>query len=322
VKIETKEAVMKVLVVGASGALGKQLIPRLVTAGDDVTGTTTSESKRALVESLGAKPVVLDLLDADAVTAAVREAAPDVVAHEATGLSGDMNVRNFDRYFEQTNRLRTEGTRNLLAAARAAGARRFIAQSFAGWNYARMDGPVKSEEDPLDPHPAKGTEQTVAAMRELERLVTSADDIEGIVLRYGLFYGPGTSLAPDGEQVEAVKSRKFPVVGSGDGISSFIHIDDAAAATALAVTHGEPGVYNVVDDEPAPARVWLPTLAELVDAKRPMRVPRWVGTLLAGKGMTTMLTEGRGASNAKAKRELGWKPRFGSWRQGFSEGLT
>lgn len=313
---------MKVFVVGASGALGKQLIPRLVAAGDDVTGTTTSEPKRTLVESLGARAVVLDLLDADAVETAVREAAPEVVVHEATGLSGNMDVRNFDRYFEQTNRLRTEGTRNLLRAAQAVRARRFIAQSFAGWNYARVDGPVKSEEDPLDPHPAKGTEQTVAAMRELERLVTSAEDVEGIVLRYGLFYGPGTSLAPDGEQVEAVKSRKFPVVGSGAGMSSFIHIDDAAAATALAIAHGEPGIYNVVDDEPAPAQVWLPTLAELVDAKRPMRVPRWVGRLLAGNAMATMMTEGRGASNAKAKRELGWKPRFGSWRQGFADGLT
>ncbi len=313
---------MKVFVVGASGALGKQLIPRLVAAGDDVTGTTTTESKRALVESLGAHAVVLDLLDAAAVETAVRQAAPEVVVHEATGLSGDMDVRNFDRYFEQTNRLRTEGTQNLLAAARAAGARRFIAQSFAGWNYARVDGLVKSEEDPLDPHPAKGTEQTIAAMRELERVVTSADDIEGIVLRYGLFYGPGTSLAPDGEQVEAVKSRKFPVVGSGAGMSSFIHVDDAATATALAVGQGEPGIYNVVDDEPAPAREWLPALAELVDAKRPMRVPRWVGRLLAGNAMATMMTEGRGASNAKAKRELGWKPHFGSWRQGFADGLS
>ena len=313
---------MKVLVVGASGAVGKQLVPRLVAAGNDVTGTTTRDSKRDLVESLGARPIVLNLLDADGVEAAVREAAPEVVVHEATGLSGNMDFRNFDRSFEQTNRLRTDGTRNLLAAAQAAGARRFIAQSFAGWPYARVDGPVKGEDAPLDPHPPKGTEQTIGAIRELERLVTSAEGIEGVVLRYGLLYGPGTSLAPAGEQVEAVKSRKFPVVGSGGGISSFIHVDDAAAATALAIAHGEPGLYNVVDDEPAPVREWLPGLAERIGGPRPMRVPRWLGRLLAGKGMATMMTEGRGASNAKAKRELGWEPRFGSWRNGFADGLS
>jgi nucleoside-diphosphate-sugar epimerase len=324
VKIETKEAVMKVFVVGATGALGKQLVPRLVAGGDDVTGTSRSDSKRGLIESLGASPVVLDLFDADGVRAAVREASPDVVVHEATSLAGNLDFRNFDRSFEQTNRLRTEGTRNLLDAARAAGVRRFVAQSFAGWPYARVDGFVKDEEDPLDPDPPKGIEQTISAIREVERLVTSADGIEGIVLRYGLFYGPGTSvaLAPDGEQVEAVRSRKFPVVGSGDGVSSFIHIDDAAAATALAIADGEPGIYNVVDDEPAPAREWLPALAEEVEAKQPMRVPRWVGRLLAGKAMTTMMTEGRGASNAKARRDLGWEPRFSSWRQGFADGLS
>jgi 2-alkyl-3-oxoalkanoate reductase len=316
---------MRVFVVGASGALGKQLIPRLVAAGDDVTGTTTSESKRDLVESLGARAVVLDLLDADAVETAVRQAAPEVVVHEATGLSGNMDFRNFDRYFDRTNQLRTEGTRILLEAARAAGARRFIAQSFAGWPFARVDGMVKSEEAPLDPHPPKGIEQTIAAIAEQERLVTSAEGIEGVVLRYGLFYGPGTSLAlapAEGEQVEAVRARKFPVVGSGEGVASFIHIDDAAAATALAVADGDPGIYNVVDDEPAPAREWLPVLAEEIGAKRPMKVPRWIGRLLAGSGMTTMMTEGRGASNAKAKRELDWQPRFASWRQGFADGLT
>ncbi len=252
----------------------------------------------------------------------MREAAPEVVVHEATALAGNMNFRNFDISFEQTNRLRTEGTRNLLDAARAAGARRFIAQSFAGWPYARVDGLVKDEEAPLDPDPPKGMERTLAAIRELERTVTSAEGIEGIVLRYGGFYGPGTSLAPEGEQLEAVRSRKFPVVGSGDGITSFIHIEDAAAATALAVAHGEPGLYNVVDDEPAPVREWLPALADEVGARRPMRVPRWIGRLLAGKAMATMLTEGRGASNAKAKRELGWEPRFVSWRQGFADGLS
>jgi 2-alkyl-3-oxoalkanoate reductase len=322
VKIETKEAAMKVLVVGASGALGKQLVPRLVAAGDDVTGTTTSESKRGLVESLGAHPVVLDLLDAAAVETAVRRAAPEVVVHEATGLSGNMDFRNFDRSFERTNRLRTEGTRNLLRAARAVHARRFIAQSYAGWPYARTDGMVKNEEAPLDPDPPKGTEQTLAAIKEQERMVTEADGIDGLVLRYGGFYGPGTSISPEGEQLEAIRSRKFPVVGDGNGFTSLIHIEDAAAATALAVSHGDPGIYNIVDDEPAPAREWLPALADEIGARQPRRFPRWLARLFAGPGVTVWLTEGRGASNAKARRELGWEPRFGSWRQGFAEGLS
>jgi 2-alkyl-3-oxoalkanoate reductase len=322
VKIETKEATMKVLVVGASGALGKQLVPRLVAAGDDVTGTTTSESKRDLVESLGARAVVLDVLDADAVKAAVAETAPDVIVNEATALSGNMDFRNFDRSFELTNRLRTEGTRNLLDAARAAGVRRFIAQSYAGWPYARVDGMVKSEEAPLDTHPVKGTEQTIGAIKEQERMVMEAEGIEGVVLRYGGFYGPGTSLSPDGEQLEAVRSRKFPVVGDGNGFTSLIHIEDAGAATALAVSHGNAGIYNIVDDEPAPARVWIPALAEEIGAKKPRRFPRWLAKLFAGEGVTTWLTEGRGASNAKAKRELDWEPRFGSWRQGFADGLS
>ena len=313
---------MKVFVVGASGALGRRLVPQLVAAGDDVTGTTTSPSKRGLVESLGAEPVVLDALDAAAVEAAVREAAPEVVVHQATALSGgDMDFRHFDKTFAQTNRLRTQGTRNLLEAARDAGARRFVAQSFAGWPYAREGTLVKSEDDPLELNPPKGMERSLAAIRELERIVTTAEGIEGIVLRYGGFYGPGTSMAPDGEQLEAIMSRKFPVLRSGDGLMSLVHIDDAAGATALAVESGAPGIFNVVDDEPAPARDWVPVLAEQVGAKPPLRVPRWLARLLAGEAMTKMLTEGRGASNAKAKRVLGWQPRYASWRRGFAEGL-
>jgi 2-alkyl-3-oxoalkanoate reductase len=313
---------MKVFVAGASGALGRSLVPRLVAGGHEVTGTTTSESKADLVESLGAEVAVVDLLDREALEAAVRDAEPEVVLHEATALSGDFDFRDFDGTFELTNRLRTEGTRNLIDAARAAGARRFVAQSFAGWNYAREGGYVKSEEAPLELHPPKGMERSLAAIRELERIVTEAEGIEGVVLRYGGFYGPGTSISPDGEQVEAILSRKFPVVRSGHGLMSLIHIDDAASATALAVETGEPGVYNIVDDEPAPAREWIPVLAEEIGAKPPLRVPRWLARLFAGKAMTTMLTEGRGADNAKAKRELGWQPRYASWRRGFAEGLA
>jgi nucleoside-diphosphate-sugar epimerase len=321
---ETKEKIMsmRIFVAGVSGALGKQLVPRLVAAGHDVTGASHSESKRSLVESLGARAVAVDLLDAEAVEAAVRDAAPDVVVHEATALSGDLDMRKPDQTFAQTNRLRTEGTRNLMAAAQAAGARRFVAQSFAGWPYARQGGFVKSEEDPLEQHPPKGMARTLAAIRELERIVTTAEGIEPVVLRYGGFYGPGTSIAPDGEQLEAILSRKFPVVRSADGLMSLVHIDDAAAATALAIESGRPGVYNVVDDEPAPAHEWIPTLAEEIGAKPPLRIPRWLARVFAGEAMTTMLTEGRGASNAKAKRMLGWEPRYASWRRGFAEGLS
>ncbi len=313
---------MRIFVAGASGALGKQLVPRLVAAGHDVTGASHSESKRDLVESLGAHAVSVDLLDADAVEAAVLDASPEVVVHEATALSGDFDMRKPDKTFERTNRLRTEGTRNLMAAAQAAGARRFVAQSFAGWPYALQGSLVKTEEAPLEQNPPKGMEQTLGAIRELERIVTTAEGIEAVVLRYGGFYGPGTSIAPDGEQLEAILSRKFPVVRSADGLTSLIHIEDAATATALAIESGEPGVYNVVDDDPAPAREWIPTLAEEIGAKKPLSIPRWFARLFAGEAMTAMLTEGRGASNAKAKRMLGWEPRYPSWRRGFAEGLS
>jgi nucleoside-diphosphate-sugar epimerase len=315
---------MKVFVAGATGALGKQLIPHLVANGHEVTGMTRSESKRDLIAGLGATPVVADALDPDAVGQAVSEAAPDAIVHQLTALSDEVgNIRNIDRTFAATNRLRREGTDHLLSAARAVGSRRFVAQSFGGWPYAREGGPVKTEEDALDPDPPKTIRETLAAIRYLEGAVVGAEPIEGIALRYGGFYGPGTSLGldPVGEQVEAVQRRRFPIVGSGEGMLSFIHIEDAAMATIAALESGRRGVYNVVDDEPAPAREWLPALAEAVGAKPPRRVPRWVGRLLAGEALTTMMTEARGASNAKAKRELGWQPRYASWRQGFVTGL-
>jgi 2-alkyl-3-oxoalkanoate reductase len=314
---------MKVFVAGASGALGRQLVPRLVAADHEVVGMTRSEAKRDLVQSLGAHPVVADALDAEEVARVVAEAAPQVILHELTSLPGNLEPRHFDRDFAMTNRLRTEGIDNLLAAARAAGAKRLIAQSYTSWPYARTGGPVKSEEDPLDPEPPQQFRNSLEAIRHLEAAVTGAEGLEGLVLRYGGFYGPGTSvaLAPEGEQVEAIRKRRFPVVGGGAGVWSFVQIEDAAAATAAAVERGAPGIYNVVDDDPAPVSEWLPALAAVVGARPPRRVPRWLGRLLAGEAAVVMMTESRGASNAKAKRELGWQPRYASWRDGFREGL-
>jgi nucleoside-diphosphate-sugar epimerase len=314
---------MKIFLAGAAGALGKQLVPQLVANGHDVVGMTRSESKSDQVRSLGAQPVAADALDPDAVAQAVAQAEPEVIVHQLTALSGAVDMRHPDRYFETTNRLRTEGTDHLLAAARAVGARRFVAQSFAGWPFARTGGLVKTETDPLDPSPPEGIKATHAAIRHLEDAVTSADWLEGIVLRYGGFYGPGTSVSSDpGAQIsEEVRKRKFAIVGDGGGVWSFIHIADAASATVAAIERGEPGIYNVVDDEPAPTREWIPALANALGAKPPRRVPRWLGRLLAGETATALMTEIRGASNAKAKRELGWEPRYASWRQGFAEGL-
>jgi nucleoside-diphosphate-sugar epimerase len=310
---------MKVFVAGATGAIGKRLVPMLVENGHEVVGM--ARSRPELVEELGARPVVADALDRDALVRAVVEAAPDVIVHQLTAISASSSMRNIDREFEQTNRLRTEGTDNLLAAARAAGVRRFVAQSFGGWPYTREGGPVKSEDDPLDPHPPKSFRQTLGAIKHLERAVTGAKGIEGIVLRYGGFYGPGTSLAPGEAHFEAVRKRRFPVVGDGAGVWSFTHIDDAAAATLAAIERGRPGVYNVCDDEPAPVREWLPELAKTLGAKPPMRVPRWLGRVLGGEAAAVMMTEVRGASNAKAKRELGWEPRHASWREGFGSAV-
>jgi len=314
---------MKVFVAGATGALGKQLVPMLVEQGHEVTGMTRTPSKQDLVRELGVRPAVADALDPEAVAQAVAEAEPEVVIHQLTAIDAAAFGRSLDKTFALTNRLRTEGTDHLLAAANAAGARRFIAQSFGGWPFERTGGPIKTEEDPLQASPPKTVSETLGAIKYLEATVTGAEGIEGLALRYGGFYGPGTSLAvnPDGEQVEMVRKRRFPIVGNGAGIWSLVHIHDAAAATAAAVKRGGPGLYNVVDDEPAPVSVALPELARVIGAPPPRRIPRWLGRLLAGEGMTIMMTEVRGASNAKAKRELGWEPRYPSWRRGFREGL-
>jgi nucleoside-diphosphate-sugar epimerase len=262
--------------------------------------------------------VVADALDPDQVAEAVAQARPDVIVHQLTAI-GPVDMRHFERDFALTNRLRTEGTDHLLSAGQAVGAQRFVAQGIAGYGaYARTGGPVKSEEDPLDPSPVREMRTMVAAIRHLEEAVLGAKWTEGIVLRYGAFYGPGTSMAPGAEQFELVRKRKFPLVGDGGGVWSFIHIADAAEATVAAVEHGTRGVYNVVDDDPAPVAEWLPALAQELGAKKPMRVPRVVGRLFAGEPGAVMMTDVRGASNAKAKRELAWRPAHPSWRQGFA----
>jgi nucleoside-diphosphate-sugar epimerase len=307
---------MRVFVAGATGAIGRQLVPRLVTAGHEVTGMTRSESKQAMLAELGAVPVVADALDADQVADAVAHARPEVIVHQLTAI-GAVDVRHFERSFASTSRLRIEGTDHLLSAGQAVGVRRFVAQSNGAFAYERTGGPVKSEEDPLDPSPPREMRGTVAALRHLEQAVLGADWTEGIVLRYGGFYGPGTSMAPGEEQFEMVRQRKFPLVGGGGGVFSFIHVADAADATAAAVERGNRGVYNVVDDDPAPVAEWLPALAQELGAKKPIRVPRFVGRLFAGEIGVMMMTELRGASNAKAKRELQWRPAHPSWRQGF-----
>jgi nucleoside-diphosphate-sugar epimerase len=304
--------IMRVFVAGGAGVLGRRLVPQLVARGHQVTATTTSTAKLGLLERMGAEAAVMDGLDALSVGEAVAHARPDVIVHQMTAISGKPDIKHFDRWFATTNRLRTEGTDHLLAAAEAVGVSHFVAQSYAAWNGIRKGGWVKTEQDPLDP---TSTGKGAAAIRHLEAVVVKAG---GAVLRYGALYGPGAT----DDQVELVRKRQYPVVGNGGGYSSWLHLDDAASATVLAVEQQARGVFNIVDDEPAPAREWLPHLAACAGAKRPMRVPTWLARPLAGETAVTMMTEGRGFSNAKAKRELGWQPRYPSWRQGFKEELA
>jgi 2-alkyl-3-oxoalkanoate reductase len=302
---------MRVFVVGASGVIGQRLVPRLIDRGHEVIGTSTSAAGAKRVRAAGAKPVVLDLLDAQAVRKAVLGAQPDAIIHEATALADVKFGRNFDKAFAVTNRLRTDGTDALLSAAREAGVDRVVAQSFASLRYVREGGPVKTENDPLDMRPVKGMNEGIRAMRYLDETVTRAG---GIILRYGAFYG-----ADNDGLVDPVRKRRFPIVGDGSGMASWIHLDDAAAATVLALEQSSPGsIYNIVDDDPAPTREWLPELARILGAKPPRRVPAWFAGLVAGPVAVIMGTDGRGASNAKAKRELGWELRYPSWRDGFA----
>jgi nucleoside-diphosphate-sugar epimerase len=319
---------MKIFVAGATGVLGRALVPQLVARGHEVVGMTRSASKQDLVRSLGARPVVADALNPDAVAQAVASAEPEVIVHQLTALSGPISIREArhpERSFAatMTNRLRTEATDHLLAAGRAVGARRFVAQSFGAFRFARTGGPVQTEADPLDPTPPAPLRTVQEGYLYLERAVTTIEWGEGLALRYGGFYGPGTavSLAPDAQIAAPIRKRRFPIIGEGGGVHSHVHIEDAAAATAVAVERGQPGIYNVVDDDPAPVREWLPVLAGALEAKPPRRVPRWLGRLLAGEAATVMMTEVRGASNEKAKREFGWQLRYPSWRQGFAQGL-
>jgi 2-alkyl-3-oxoalkanoate reductase len=310
--ITRKEKIMRVFVTGATGALGRHLVPGLVAAGHEVTATTRTPGKVAQLRAAGAVPVVVDGLDREAVIAAVLAAAPEVIIHEMTALADMRSLRNFDRVFAATNELRTKGTDNLLAGAAAAGTRRVIAQSYTGWPNERSGGPVKTEDDPLDSRPVQSAAQGLAAIRHVEEAVPARAP-EGIVLRYGGFYGPGASEP----LVDMVRKRQVPVIGGGTGIWSFIEISDAAAATLAAVDRGAPGVYNIVDSDPAPVAEWLPYLAKVAGAKPPLRVPAWLGRLLAGELVVIQMTSVRGSSNEKAKKEFGWEPRYASWREGF-----
>jgi nucleoside-diphosphate-sugar epimerase len=312
---------MKVFVAGATGAVGRPLIPLLVRAGHTVVGMTRSAEKADAVRSAGAEPAVANALDPAVVMAVVQAAQPDVVVHELTAIPPRLDIRKIGEQFALTNRLRREGTDNLLAAALAAGAKRFVAQSFGGWPYAREGGPVKTEEDPLDPDPPEAMRDILDAIRHLETTVSGAQGIEGVVLRYGPFYGPGTSVGKGGSMLEDIRRRRMPVVGKGTGVWSFCHIDDAARATVAAIDKGAPGIYNIVDDEPAQVFEWLPALAKAAGGKPPRRVPAWLARLIVGPAAVAMMTEARGASNAKAKRDLGFEPRWKSWREGFANGL-
>lgn len=310
---------MRILVAGATGALGRHLVPRLAAAGHAVVGTTRHPAKAEMIRQLGGEPAVVDGLDGTRVREVVRSAKPEVIVHEMTDLGGVADLRHFDRVFASSNRLRTEGLDHLLAAGRETSVKRIVAQSYCGWPYAREGGAVKSEEDALDPHPPREFRRTLDAIRYLEDQVTRAPDLDGVALRYGGLYGPDTGLFASAF-IDQIAKRHVPLIGSGDGWWSFIHVEDAAEATALAVERGRPGsIYNIVDDEPAPVREWLPFVAALLGAKPPRHVPAWLARIVAGEHLIVMMTEARAGSNAKAKRELRWQPKHPSWRGGFAE---
>ena len=312
---------MKIFVAGASGAVGTRLVPLLVAGGHRVTGSTRTAAKTEMLRALGAEPVILDGLDGGAVLAAVTRARPDVIVHEMTGLASMRSLKHFDREFAATNRLRTEGTEHLIAAAQAAGTRALVVQSYAGWPTIREGGRIKSESDPLDDRPVSGMTQSLAAIRKLESLTLQTPGIDGTVLRYGSLYGPGTSISAQSEMVQLIRKGRFPVVGAGAGVWSFVHVDDAAEATRIAIEAGRSGIYNgifnIVDDEPAEVSVWLPELARIVGGRPPRHIPAWLARWILGAPVVMMMTEARGASNAKAGQLLGWHPHFSSWREGF-----
>jgi nucleoside-diphosphate-sugar epimerase len=311
---------MKILIAGATGAVGTRLVPTLVDGGHDVVAMTRSPGKADGLRALGAEPVIADGLDRDAVMQSVLRAEPEVIVHQMTALANVKSLKKFDDDFALTNRLRTEGTDHLVEAARAAGVRRLVVQSYGSWNYERTGSGLKTEDDPLDPDPPANQRRSMEAIRHLESAVLGSG-LEGIALRYASFYGPGNAIGRGGALVEMVAKRRLPIVGDGAGVWSFIHIDDAAAATIAAIERGAPGIYNVGDDRPAPVAEWLPGLAEAIGAKPPRHVPVWAGRLAIGDVGVSMMTRIRGASNAKARSELGWTPRYPSWREGFRTGL-
>lgn len=312
---------MKVFVTGGTGAIGQFLLPLLIENKHEVVALTRSATKATRLEDIGAAAVIADPFDKQALTAAVRRAEPEVIIHQLTALSTFSNFRKMDQDFALTNRFRTEVTDTLLAAARTIGTTRFIAQSYCGWPYAKKGGPVKTEEDPLDPKPPESFTKTLASIRSLEDKMRGVSYLQALALRYGNFYGPGTGIGKGGIIVKMVKQRRFPIVGGGGGVWSFIHVIDAARATIAAITRGSPGIYNVVDDEPAKVATWLPALAKAIGAKPPYHIPHWLGELIIGKAGVSMMTQIRGCSNAKAKRELNWTPVYPTWRIGFVDGL-
>jgi len=313
---------VKIFIAGATGAIGKRLVPLLISEGHRVTGSTRTEGKFDAIRALGAEAVVLDGLDQPAINAAIASFRPDVVVHQMTSLSSLKSLKHFDEDFEQTNRLRTLGTEYLLAAARSVGAKKFIAQSYAGWPNNRTGPRVQTEDAPYETNPPESMRKSLQAIVTLESFVRNASDITAIALRYGSFYGPGTSLGADGDVTNMVRHRKFPVVGTGAGVWSFLHVEDAAQATKLAIDRAPAGIYNIVDDEPAEASQWLPYLADCLDAKPPRHIPVWLAKFAIGEAGVLFMTEMRGASNAKAKREFNWQPAFASWREGFRRGLA
>lgn len=312
---------MKILVAGATGAIGKRLVPLLVQEGHQVTGMTRSQSRASGISAAGAAPVIADALQRDEVHRAVEKARADVIIHELTAIPQAFDIRKFCKQFHLTARLRTEGTDHLLGAAKAYGVRRFIAQSYAGWPFGPTGTGLKTETDPLDPHPPEAMLESLQAIQHLEQAVSGAEYLQGIVLRYGPLYGPGNALGEGGSMVDLIRKRRVPVIGGGTGVWSFVHVDDAARATVAAVKNGKPGVYNIVDDDPAPVSEWLPVLAQLLQAKTPFHLPGWIGRLVVGEAGMLMMTRVPGVSNQKAKRELGWQPCWTSWREGFRYAL-
>jgi len=310
---------MKIFVAGATGAVGRPLVSSLVKAGHSVIGLTRTPAKADLIRGMGAEPAIADGLDADAIAAVLASTRPDAVIHEMTDLAGATDLRHFDRTFAASNRLRTRGTDILLASARETGVKRFIAQSYCGWPYARTGDVVKTEADALDPDPPAQLRATLKAIQYVEKAVTGSVHPEGIVLRYGAFYGPGTGML-DRAVLAQIRHRRTPLIGDGAGWWSFIHVEDAAAATVKALEDGKPGsIYNIVDDDPAQVSEWLPALADIVGARRPFHLPAWIARIVAGEHLVSMMTQIRAGSNRKARTELNWQPAHPSWRAGFSE---